>query len=161
MNRLRTAIRLLILGSLLWSGHVFGQLYSCSVTANPVNFGNYSPFDGNPVDAVGNVRVSCSLLGLTSLLVSYDIRLSTGSSSSYFPRLMYSGTEVLEYNLYTDSARTMIWGDGSTGNSYVSDGYLLGLLTVSRDYPVYGRLPAGQNVPAGVYSDVIVVTVDY
>lgn len=99
MNRLRTAIRLLTLGSLLWSGHVFGQLYSCSVTANPVSFGNYSPFDGNPVDAVGNVRVSCSLLGLASLLVSYEIRLSAGSSSSYFPRRMYSGTDDLEYNL--------------------------------------------------------------
>lgn len=74
---------------------------------------------------------------------------------------MYSGAYAIEYNLYTDSTRTTLWGDGSAGTSYVSDGYLLGLLTVSRNYPVYGRVPAGQNLPAGVYSDVVVVTVDY
>ena len=40
-------------------------------------------------------------------------------------------------------------------------GYLLGLLTTIIHYPVYGRIPAGQNVPAGVYTDTIFVQVDY
>ncbi|BBA33301.1 spore coat U domain-containing protein [Methylocaldum marinum] len=63
--------------------------------------------------------------------------------------------------MYTDSARSSIWGDGSAGTQTVSDGYLLGLLTVTRHYPVYGRIPADQNVSPGVYLDTIFVTVLY
>lgn len=161
MKKLLVGIILLVLCVMLWKGQAFSQLYTCSVAADTVNFGSYSPLGGSPVDAVGEVRVSCSLLGVISLLVSYEIRLSSGESGSYFPRRIYSGLYDLAYNLYTDSARTIIWGDGSGGTGYVSDGYLLGLFTVTRYYPVYGRLPAGQNVPTGTYSDVIIVTVDY
>lgn len=133
----------------------------CTVSANPVDFGNYDVFNSSPLDVAGNVKVSCSLLGLISLLVNYDILLSTGSAGSYTPRKMYNGAIPLTYNLYTTSNHTTIWGDGTGGTSFINDGYLLGLFTVERDYPVYGRLPAQQDVPAGYYSDSITVTVNY
>lgn len=136
-------------------------LPDCTVSASSVSFGTYDVFSSTDLDAAGNVRVSCSLLGLTSLLVNYDILLSTGTAGSYAPRKMYNGTYVLAYNLYTTSGRTTVWGDGTGGTSFINDGYLLGLFTVNRDYPVYGRLPAGQDVPAGFYSDTITVTVNY
>lgn len=132
----------------------------CTVSASAVAFGNYVYSAASPLDASGNVRVSCSLIGLVSLLVSYDIALSTGSGS-YAARQMSSGANQLQYNLYTNSARTIVWGDGNGGTSTISDSYLLGLLTVERDYPIYGRVPIGQNVPAGGYNDIITVTVTY
>lgn len=136
-------------------------LASCTVSASATAFGSYSPFSPSPRDSVGNVRVSCTLLGLLSLLVSYTISLSTGASGSYAPRSLASGANTLAYNLYTNASRTTVWGNGSGGTATVNDGYLLGLLTTSIDYPVYGRIPAAQNVAAGFYSDTIVVQVDY
>ncbi|WBY09758.1 spore coat protein U domain-containing protein [Sphingomonas sp. 7/4-4] len=35
------------------------------------------------------------------------------------------------------------------------------LLSVDQTITVYGRIRAGQNVPAGSYSDTIIVTVTY
>ena len=134
---------------------------NCSVTASGVVFGNYIYSNPTATDATGNVAVSCSILGLLSLLVSYDIRLSTGASNSFATRKMASGANLLNYNLYTTAGLSSVWGDGTSGSSIISDGYLLGLLTTARNYPIYGRIPAGQNVPAGVYSDTIIVTVTY
>lgn len=161
MKRFKPFASVLMFSAMLWPVQAQALLYTCGVTATSVGFGNYSPFDISPVDSTGNVRVSCSLLGLASLLVSYRIYLGTGTGGSYSPRMMYKGTAPLNYNLYTNSARTTIWGDGSGGTSYVSDGYLLGLTTVRIDYTVYARLPAEQNVAPGVYSDTITVTVEY
>jgi spore coat protein U-like protein len=112
-------------------------------------------------DATGNIQVSCSLIGLISLLVSYDILLSPGGSGSYTPREMTSGTNHLQYNLYTNTARTTVWGDGNSGTATVSDGYLLGIGTTMRNYSIYGALPSSQNMPAGTYADTITVTVNY
>ena len=56
---------------------------------------------------------------------------------------------------------TTVWGDGTGGSSKLTDGYLLGLITVIKTYTVYGRIPARQNIPAGAYADTITVTVNY
>lgn len=146
--------------SLLWTDAAHA-LADCTTSASSTNFGTYSPFSVSPLDGTGNVQVSCSLLGVLSLLVSYDILLNPGSSGTFTSRTMSGGGYNLNYNLYTDSGRSLIWGDGSGGTSIVSDGYLLGLLTTVRNYPVYGRISAGQNLPPGIYSDTIVVTVNY
>ena len=132
---------------------------NCSVSASGTNFGSYSIFNPAPLDAVGNIRVSCS--NLISILVNYTILLSPGASGSYAARRMSNGGNNLAYNLYTNAARTAIWGNGSAGTSVLNDGYLLGLFTVTQNYSVYGRVVAGQNVPPGAYSDTIVVTVNY
>ena len=156
----RVAFSVLVLGAVAcpeWAHAVT----NCSVSADPVAFGSYDPLGLSPTESVGNVQVSCTLLGVTSLLVSYTILLSTGSGSSFMPRKMASGREGLEYNLYTNANRTTVWGDESAGTAIVRESYLLGLATVTRNYAIYGRLFARQNVPAGVYSDVITVTVNY
>jgi spore coat protein U-like protein len=136
-------------------------LAECVALASPVSFGSYAPFDAAPVTGSGTVSVRCSLVGLLSIGVQYTIQLSPGSSGSYADRHLVNGARALRYNLYTDGARSSVWGNGSAGTAAVTDGYVLGLLTTTRGYPVYGRIPAGQNVPAGTYNDTILVTVDY
>jgi spore coat protein U-like protein len=54
-----------------------------------------------------------------------------------------------------------VWGDGSGATSRVSDGYLLGLGGAVKNYTVYGRAPAMQNVGAATYTDAIIVTLTY
>jgi spore coat protein U-like protein len=146
---------------LLAAGPVFGQTSTCTASASATNFGTYSPTSPSALDGTGNVQVSCSLLGVISILVSYQIQLSAGTSGSSASRTLSGPDASLTYNLYTNASRMAIWGDGSGGSSTVSDGYLLGLLTTVKNYPVYGRIVAGQNVPPGSYGDTIVVTVNY
>lgn len=137
------------------------QAYTCSISADPLPFGQYDPLTGAAVDAGGEVSVSCSLLGQVSLLVSYEISLDPGTGGSYHPRILSSATDTLDYNLYTDSTRNEVWGDGTDGTGTITDGYLLDLLTVTRHYTVYGRVYSDQNVATGLYDDVITATVDF
>ena len=134
---------------------------ACIVTSSGVALGSYTFDQLGPTDATGNISVSCSLDGMVSLPVTYEIRLSTGISGSYAQRQMGTNANRLHYNLYSNPARSAIWGDGTAGSTTVSDSYLLALLNTVRDYPVYGRAPPGQNIAAGVYTDVITVTVLY
>ncbi len=132
----------------------------CTTLALPLGYGAYDPFSAAPVDTAGQVSVSCSG-GLVSVQVNYTILLSAGTSGSFTTRYMAQGASHLNYNLYTNSSRSIVWGDGTGGTSTVADGYLVGLLLVTRNYPVYGRLAALQNVLPGLYADTIVVTVNY
>jgi spore coat protein U-like protein len=148
-----------ILVPIVWMCTSAAHALTCAVSASTTNFGSYSTISPTPLDGTGNVQVSCS--NLVSILVNYTISLSTGTSGTYSSRQMTNGADVLSYNLYTNAARTIVWGNGADGSSTLSDGYLLGILTVTRNYPVYGRVAAGQSVPPGVYSDTIVVTINY
>jgi len=136
---------------------------TCSVTqADAIVFGNYQPFSSGDIDVTGTIRVYCFVtLGVTA---SIDISLSRGSSGSYTPtRTMLSGSNPLNYNLYTNSSRTTLWGDGSGGTSRITRNFVLGLLgSITLTNIVYARLPASQTTAAvGSYSDTITVTVDY
>lgn len=139
---------------------VLAVLDSCSVAATPVNFGTYDPLAASPDDASGSITVTCNVL-VVGLLASWTISLSTGASGTYSPRRLSNGAGLLAYNLYTSSARTTIWGDGTGGTQSLSDSRLLVVGTNQAIYTVHGRIAAGQDEAAGAYSDVIVVTLDY
>jgi spore coat protein U-like protein len=62
--------------------------------------------------------------------------------------------ERLNYDLYFNSTRTQIWGDGTAGTVVWSTGFLSG----TRSHTVYGRIPALQNVTIGAYTDTVIVT---
>lgn len=151
------AILAWLTGAQAWAASVA----SCSVSATSVAFGAYDPTSSVPVTPTGSVSVSCQLISGFSLLVAYTITLSTGSGS-YTARKMTGTATPLSYNLYLNSAMTQVWGDGVTGGSVSkSDGYLLGLGTVSNSYTVYAKLPAQQLVSAGSYADSIIVSTSY
>lgn len=160
MTNLPMRRRIAALGLLLMvSAPAQALLETCTVTALPVAFGGYNPLSLTPTDSTGDVAVICS--GILSIAVNYTISLSAGGAGSYAPRKMAFGAARLNYNLYTNSSRTTVWGDGSGGTVKVSDGYALALLSVTRHYTVYARLPATQNVVAGAYTDTLTVTVNY
>lgn len=137
-------------------------LCTCNVTrADNIVFGNYQPFSSGDIDVAGTIQVYCFVtLGVTA---SIDLKLSRGSSSSYLPRTMMSGSNPLNYNLYTNSSRTTIWGDGTGGTSIITRNFILGVLgSITLTDTVYARLPAGQTSAAvGSYSDTITLTVEY
>lgn len=138
---------------------------TCTVTTTAVAFGIYDPFSPTDHDAAGNVNVACTVPLLIGILVTYNVKLDKGSySSTLSTRQMDNGNgNRLDYNLYTNSSRSTIWGDDTEGyaSRTISKG-LLSLISFNDDLPVYGRIPAGQtSAAAGNYSDSVLVTVTY
>lgn len=141
--------------------------FTCTVTvsaATPLTFGNYDPAATTPKENTTIITVVGKVSGLIALLVtvSYTISLDAGSTGSIANRQMtgpVSGTP-LGYNLYTDNARTAVWGLNSVADNYNITASVLGT-TVTRNYTVYGRIPAGQYVAPGPYTSTITVTVTY
>lgn len=131
---------------------------ACSVSATGVAFGVYDTSAAAPDDATGTISVNCTLL---SGLAGYTISLSTGSSGSYAARRMASGGATLNYQLYTDAARTQVWGNGSGGSATVVSFGLVAALGGSATHQVYGRIAARLVANPGSYSDSILVTVTY
>ena len=70
---------------------------------------------------------------------------------------MSSGTNTLNYNLYTAASREFVWEDATTSRATVSGS---GTGT-STNHVVYGRIPARQNIRAGSYSDTVNLIVTF
>lgn len=149
--KLSTSLMSIVL--VCWSGDLLAQ--NCTISASSVAFGSIDAMPGPAVDSAGNINVSCDAPA------SYVIRLDAGlySGGQFIARNMgrIDGFETMQYNLYRDAARTLIWGDGTGGSSMVT-GNNPG---TPQSIPLYGRIHGGQNLPAGQYSDVVTVTVDW
>lgn len=126
----------------------------CTVSAGSVNFGTYNVFDAQPTDSTGTITLHC---GGNARNVA--IMISRGGTLFYAYRFMNKFLELLFYNLYQDASRTVIWGDGSGGSQME----ILSSVPNNRevDLTIYGRIPAGQDVTGGSYSDTVIVTVQY
>ena len=116
----------------------------CTIESSGIEFGIYDPLDSVPLDATGGITYTCS----TQMAVV--IVMTTGDGGS-FDRRMASGSDTLAYNLYVDSARTRVWGDGAFGTATHVD--LSPPKDASVGVTVYGRIPAGQDVAEGRYTD--------
>lgn len=142
---------------------VTGAAVSCSVSATGPVFGIYSPLGATPTYSNGQIQATCTLLSGGATTVSLVSSYSTGTSGSYALRTMVSGANNLNYNLFFDAAYTQIRGDGTGGSQTGGASLALtpGNPTQTSTATIYGRIPAGQDVAAGAYSDTIVVTITY
>lgn len=125
----------------------------CDVTVLPFVFGLYAPGDPVPLDVTGSVDVRC--VGTPG---TFFATLSPGTSGSFAQRYMLSGASRMNYNLYVNPGRTLIWGDGTGGSLPIGRNKVRS----GRDdfsLPIYGRVPPGQSVGAGAYADDVIVTV--
>lgn len=134
-------------------------LEKCSVSATNLGFGNYDPTSGTPTDAGSTISVDCTLL--TDYSVALGVGLGSGAAYSTGRKMQgdSNASQLLTYNLYTDSGRTTVWGDGSDSSVDV-DGIGAGLLGPT-EYTVYGRIGTGLYAQPQDYSDTIEVTVTY
>ena len=139
---------------LLSSTSVFAQAPSCTISVTSVAFGNYNVFTTTPDDSTGTITYRCN-----SSAANIWISLSDGSSTTFNPRTLRKGSEVLNYNLYTNAARTTIWGNGTGGTSVYSRGNPPNNQNVN--VTVYGRIPAQQDVSAGNYTDTVSAVINF
>jgi spore coat protein U-like protein len=127
----------------------------CTISSTSVNFGPYDVFDSAPRDSTGTVTYECVLP------VSVQITLTRGSSATYDPRTMTKGAETLQYNLYLDNSRSVVWGDGSGVTNLYSATLTPFEVGTNIGVTVYGRLFARQDISAGAYTDMITATINF
>lgn len=121
---------------------------SCTVTApaSPfMAFGNYQPltFAGKLTsadkDSVATVSVDCT--------EEANYTLSLGEiGGSTIPRQMINedrpGAPRMNFNIFTDPQRSIVWGDGMNGQVLSGS---TGAGGGTNNHTVYGRIPAGQH----------------
>ena len=81
--------------------------------------------------------------------------LDGGTSGNINARQMRNGANSLNYQLYRTPARTSIWGTGTDSQVHILLGTQSGFVTV------HGRIPAGQVVPEGTYTDTVNITLTF
>jgi len=129
-------------------------LKDCIVSASAMGFGSYSGAVDTPTSTI---TVTCTNT------TTYTIALNAGTTSgaAVNARLLAGqGTAAgatLAYALYSNSAMTTIWGDGTHSTSTVG-GTGSGS---AQPYTVYGQIAAGLYVTPGSYTDTITVSVTY
>jgi len=129
----------------------------CTIGVTPINFGTYDTFSSTPLDTAGTITVNC-----TGDVNKADVTLGVSSTSGGFnPRRMRSGgNDLLDYNIYTNVTRTVIFGDGTGGTSDVRVNRKGKPEPWSEIVSMYARIPPGQDVAAGTYSDALTATVN-
>ncbi|RLJ63717.1 Csu type fimbrial protein [Sulfurisoma sediminicola] len=133
---------------------------SCTMAISPVAFGGYDVFSATARDSSGTILVTCARAGGPNPTVTIAIGPGMyGGSTSTRKMKQGSGSDLLSYNLFQDAARTVLWGQ-----IVGTDAFRQGLSVPNNgsaqlSVTVYGRIPAGQNVNVGTYSDSVVVSV--
>jgi spore coat protein U-like protein len=142
--------RTLLTGALTLACGAYPAL-GCTVNATGLGFGSINPLSTTDATGVATITVSCTTL------TSYTITMSAGGGGSFEQRVMRNGGDVLDYQIYSDLANSVVWGDGSGGTSTVSAS-ASGAGTTSN---AYGRVPHQPSAFPGTYTDTIIVTINY
>lgn len=128
---------------------------SCVVSTSPVAFGNADVTSGASIDGSGAISVTCT----SGTAWEAAAGLGAGTDATLASRKMVNGANLLNYGLYTDEARTNVWGDGVDGATAIISDTGQG---TAQEKTIYGRIPAGQtSLPSGSYADTVTVTVTY
>lgn len=126
---------------------------NCRVAAGSVAFGAYDPVfanDTTALDASGTFTVRCVKN------VTAQVGLDNGGNYSGGSRRMSDGgTNYLNYALYSNSGRTTAWDNTTSRVSYTAPNATASTLTI------YGRVPAGQDVPVGSYGDTVAAVAEF
>lgn len=119
----------------------------------PVAFGTYNPFTILATDSAGSFTYRCSIGEIITIWI--DGGLIQNILTRQMTRVG-GGTTPLMYQLYSDALRLLPWG-----NTILTQvGPILGS-TTDRVVAVYGRIFALQDVQPGMYSDTVVITINF
>jgi spore coat protein U-like protein len=117
---------------------------SCVLKGGTLPFGVYT---GRENDATGQFSYQCT--GGTDI----NLTLGLGQNPQGAQRAMVvdGGGDTLAYEIYSDPNRQTVWDD-TTGVD------IDGVSAAEEVAQVYGRILAGEDAPAGNYSDTVLIT---
>jgi spore coat protein U-like protein len=123
---------------------------TCLISATPMAFGTYT---GVAANSTSTVSVTCT--NTTPYNVGLNAGLATGATVTA-RKMTGPGSALLGYALYSDSARTVNWGQTVGTDTVTGAGN-----GSAQAITVYGAVAAGQYVAPGAYTDTITATVTY
>lgn len=141
------------------NGCAFGSSVSSPITnLGTINFGSIASVPSNldmvSTTGAGSVVVTCT--PGASPAISMDYGINGGSATQRYMVNTTAATQKLAYQLYQDSARSKVWGNGALAMTVAS------FPSTTQTYPVYARLFAVTTLPsAGTYTDTVTVTLTY
>lgn len=163
----RTAINLLAATVLVFGATAaFGQTATLTGSASTTGTDNVTAF----VNAVCTISNFSLAFGEYNPLATADLdsaaaTISVNCTSGINPAIEFAGgrtilnaddgTTTLNYEVFTDSTRTTALVDATPAAMGVSDG------STALTYPLYGRIPALQNVTAGNYAGTLTATINW
>lgn len=122
---------------------------NCRITNFALAFGNYDPTTPTNRDAQTDFTVRCTRGVTASIALNLGLyEAGTGTRKLAF------GTERLDYALYTDALRTTAWTTAAPKAYVAAD-------NAPSTQTIYGRITAGQDVPAGDYFDTVQATINF
>ncbi|MDN0124590.1 spore coat U domain-containing protein [Yersinia aleksiciae] len=144
-------------------GCILGSGTADSTRFGTLNIGNISSLSA-PVNVVssqnaGSIIIQCS--GTPSITLALDSGINTAGTISTGRRLLNSLTgEYLFYQIFQDSAHSIIWGNGSNGGT--TKVVNVSSNTSPLEIILYAQLFASSTLPtAGTYTDTVLVTATY
>ena len=139
---------------------------TCTPTNNSIVFGAYDPLGGAVLDGTGSFAITCLDVNGpgAGTTLNWTATLSGAGTRQLAPP---SGSDRLNYEIYTDTNRSAVWSTG-TGTSVFT-----GTLSVAKNSSVttgaityYGRITGNQDVSAAspgpsstTYSKALTITV--
>ncbi len=160
---LRSAILRLAIGALAgaaaiaWSMPAHAAALNCTFTITNLSFGTVDLTQNTTIDTTATFTANCTGNSGLAVRVCPNINAGAGGTTTGSPRFMLSGSDKLNFDLYQDAARTVIWGSYlwsfSSFTAPTIDITLNGSGAGSATATIYGRIRAGQQaLPPGSYS---------
>ncbi|MBI5875225.1 MAG: spore coat protein U domain-containing protein [Deltaproteobacteria bacterium] len=121
---------------------------ACDMTTNPVNFPTYASYQAGDNTAQGGINVACPNG------VYYSLSMDGGYNFSTNPRMSNGLSSYLNYGLYSDAGYYTPMTSTYFANNIAGTGS-------NQNYPVYGKLFAGQYADTTYpnYWDYVTVTI--
>jgi spore coat protein U-like protein len=131
---------------------------ACTIATAEVKFVDYDPTAAAANDSGnGTVTITCTMGA------SPTVALALGAHASGTQRNMKdtASTATLQYGLFQDAARKIPWGDGGSSGIVFTPTPAITVTNDAIPIPVYGRIPALQNVPVSTFDDLVQATVNF
>jgi spore coat protein U-like protein len=137
------------------AGPAEADITDCDVSSSGIVFSNYDIIGQSEITITGDLDITCSGTGSgANNIVTVDLSAGAGSCAT---RTMTNGGSTLQYNIYTASSHAVAWCSPTT-QSY---SFTFGASPQTYRFTMYGRVPAGQAVPWGTYSDSVLASVSW
>jgi spore coat protein U-like protein len=130
--------------------------------SNYIQFGSYDAVNNKTTEKAGNNLIAytlyCTKGTVGTMSISQGVNADAASTcDAPLRRIKSAAGNMMSYDLYTSSDKSQKWGCGTSNvQSFTSIWGQYGS-TVS----VYGFMPAGQDAPAGSYTDSVTVTINW
>ena len=153
----------LLLGFTLSATIACGQTTVCSFSSvTGVAFGVYDDGSSVPRDTATNMTINCTRNGgPPGVNVTLALGPSATSGSSSTRSMRQGNGSIINYNLFRDSSRGLVWGQTPGVDTMTNSISIPNKSTVSTSFTIFGRISALQNASVGTYGDSVMATISY